>query len=198
MSDAGARTEDAREIDRDTAGSNPDLPDKVVVPCRGCRESIDTEYYSINGNAFCGRCRAAVESLTETPEDLPTLAKAALFGVGASIGGAALYFAVMAFAHLQIGIVAIVIGYLVGRAVRKGAGNRGGRRFQILAVVLTYASIALAYAPFTRAAPAERTRATSHSSGEVRPEGPAPLAPGGVAPLLRLSASWPLCPSSRL
>jgi hypothetical protein len=53
----------------------------------------------------------------------------------------------MAIAHLEIGIVAILIGYMVGYAVRKGAGGRGGRRFQILAVALTYASVALAYAP---------------------------------------------------
>jgi hypothetical protein len=36
---------------------------------------------------------------------------------------------------------------MVGYAVRKGAGGRGGRRFQILAVVLTYWSVGLAYTP---------------------------------------------------
>src|SRR5258707_5564406 len=36
---------------------------------------------------------------------------------------------------------------MVGYAVRKGARGRGGRRFQVLAAALTYASVALAYAP---------------------------------------------------
>ena len=36
---------------------------------------------------------------------------------------------------------------MVGYAVHKGAGSRGARRFQVLAVALTYLSIALAYAP---------------------------------------------------
>ena len=44
----------------------------------------------------------------------------------------------------EIGIVAIGIGYLVGKAVRKGAGGFGGTRYQVLAVFLTYAAIALA------------------------------------------------------
>jgi hypothetical protein len=36
---------------------------------------------------------------------------------------------------------------MVGWAVRKGADGRGGLRFQILAVVLTYWAVGLAYAP---------------------------------------------------
>jgi hypothetical protein len=65
---------------------------------------------------------------------------------------------VIAIANLEIGIVAILIGYMVGYSVRKGAGGRGGRRFQIVAVALTDASVALAYAPlaFQQAIEADR------------------------------------------
>jgi hypothetical protein len=75
------------------------------------------------------------------------LITAGAFGLGAGIVGAAIYYAVIAIANLEIGIVAILIGYMVGYAVRKGARGRGGRRFQVLAVALTYASVALAYTP---------------------------------------------------
>ena len=60
---------------------------------------------------------------------------------------AAIYFAVIALAHLEIGIVAILIGYMVGYAIRKGARGRGGLRFQVMAVALTYLSVAIAYTP---------------------------------------------------
>src|SRR5205823_766631 len=73
---------------------------------------------------------------------------------GAGIAGAIVYYAVMAIAHLEIGIIAVLIGYMVGYAIRKGARGRGGRRFQILAVALTYASIALAYTPLALNQPA--------------------------------------------
>jgi hypothetical protein len=36
---------------------------------------------------------------------------------------------------------------MVGWAVRRGAGGRGGRRFQVLAIALTYGAVALAYTP---------------------------------------------------
>src|SRR5207237_4415003 len=83
----------------------------------------------------------------ETPGVITPLLVASLFGLGAGIVGAAIYYAVIALANLEIGIVAILIGYMVGYAVRRGAGGRGGRRFQALAVALTYLSIAFAYAP---------------------------------------------------
>ena len=68
----------------------------------------------------CARCRDAVEAAAETPRDAGALITAGLFGVGAAVAGAVLYYAVMAIAHLEIGIVAILIGYMVGYAVRKG------------------------------------------------------------------------------
>ena len=138
-------------------------PSKLAVSCAGCQSSIETEYYDINGNIFCNTCRAAVESAAETPQGIAPLVIAGLFGLGAGIVGAAIYYAVIAIAHLEIGIVAILIGYMVGYAVRKGARGRGGRRFQVLAVALTYASIALAYTPlvFKQAIDADREARTA-------------------------------------
>ncbi len=59
----------------------------------------------------------------------------------------AVWFAIRRFAHLQIGLVAIAVGYMIGKAVRKGSGGRGGRGYQVLAVVLTYCCIAANYMP---------------------------------------------------
>jgi len=73
--------------------------------------------------------------------------KAGLFGLGAAIVGAILYYAVVAITDFEIGIVAIAIGYIVGYAVRRGASGHGGRRFQVLALALTYWSVGLAYMP---------------------------------------------------
>jgi hypothetical protein len=75
------------------------------------------------------------------------MVRAGLFGFGAAILGAVLYYAVIAIANLEIGIVAIAIGYMVGYGVRMGTGGRGGRRFQVLGVLLTYWAVGLAYTP---------------------------------------------------
>jgi len=124
-----------------------DAPPSPVVTCAGCKLRIETQYYDVNGSALCGTCRAAVAAAARTPEGMLPLLKAAGLGAGAGVAGAAIYYAVIAIAHLEIGIVAILIGYMVGYSVRKGVQGRGGRRFQVLAAVLTYLSVALAYAP---------------------------------------------------
>jgi hypothetical protein len=100
------------------------------------------------------------------PRGLGTLALAAVFGIGAAIAGAALYYAVIAITNFEIGLVAIAIGYMVGYAVRKGAGG-GGRRFQILAILLTYWAVGLAYVPLAfRDSPASsRSQAPTEQAG---------------------------------
>ncbi len=129
----------------ETATSIP--PERLAVVCEACQTAIETEYYHANGATCCSRCRSTFESVAETPRGIAPLVKAGALGLGAGIVGAVIYYAVIAITRLEIGIVAILIGYMVGRAVRAGARGRGGLRFQILAVVLTYVSVALAYTP---------------------------------------------------
>jgi hypothetical protein len=132
-----------RVVVADAAGAQP----HTGITCSVCHLAIPTEYYTVNGHVVCAHCRENIEDAVETPRGAGTLLVAALFGLGAGLAGAFIYFAVIYFANLEIGIVAILIGYMVGYAVRKGARGRGGLRFQILAIALTYGSIAMAYAP---------------------------------------------------
>ena len=124
-----------------------ETPASPAVTCAVCGKSVDREYYHANGKPICDSCRQVVTAATATPRSVGKLVVAGVFGLGAAIAGAAIYYAVIAIANLEIGIVAILIGYMVGWAVRKGAGGGGGRRFQILAVVLTYWAVGLAYTP---------------------------------------------------
>src|SRR5712691_4213710 len=122
-------------------------PSTLAVICAVCQTPIETEYFDVNRSVLCSRCRTVAESAAETPQGIVPLMTAGVYGLVAGVLGAGIYYAVIAIAHLEIGIVAILIGYMVGYAVRKGARGRGGRRFQVLAVALTYASVALAYTP---------------------------------------------------
>ena len=118
------------------------------VTCVACEQPITYEYFDVNGKSVCATCRSALESHVETPPGSGAFIRATLLGLIAAVLGAVLYYGVIAIAKLEIGIVAIAIGYMVGYAVRMGTGGRGGRRFQILAVVLTYWAVGLAYTPF--------------------------------------------------
>jgi hypothetical protein len=115
------------------------------VTCVGCERPLDRDYFDVNGQVTCQTCSEAFARHAETPRGPGALGRAGLFGFVAALLGAALYFAVIAITHLEVGLVAIAIGYMVGYAVRRGTHGRGGRRFQILALVLTYWSVGLAY-----------------------------------------------------
>ena len=142
------------QLDRAVRASDALASATVAVTCELCRRAVDTEYYQINEKTVCPSCRRAVESAAETPRGAAPFASALALGILAAIAGAFIYYEVIAILDVEIGIVAILIGYIVGYAVRRGAGSRGGRRFQIMAIALTYASVSLAYAPlaFTQSA----------------------------------------------
>jgi transcriptional regulator with XRE-family HTH domain len=170
----------------------PQLPaGGVAVACSACQTAIDTEYFDVNGCVLCDRCRAVAESATETPTGIEPFIVASVLGLGAALAGAIIYYAVIAIANLQIGYIAILIGYMVGYAVRKGARGRGGRRFQLLAVALTYFAICLAYTPVVvkqiTQANREATRTAATAGAAATPTAiPKPTAPRLLWSLLAL------------
>jgi hypothetical protein len=190
------------QFDRVSSGPTSSAPaSTLAATCVACQTSIETEYYAVNGHVLCDRCRAAAESTAETPRGIVPFLTAGAFGLGAGIVGAVIYYAVMAIANLEIGIVAILIGYMVGYSVRKGARGRGGRRFQVLAVALTYASIALAYTPIAvkqamdDERSAQKTAATSSNSSAAAPTDSgrtATTTPGGGLSLMEFAVMFGL------
>jgi hypothetical protein len=142
--DNTAAKSDALQFDRALSAN---APSSAGVTCANCKAAITTEYFHVGGHTVCARCRNVIEASVATPRGVGPLLKAGGFGIGAAIAGAIVYYGVIAITNFEIGIVAILIGYMVGYMVRKGAGGRGGRRFQILALVLTYWAVGLAYSP---------------------------------------------------
>ncbi len=121
------------------AGSAPDH-------CSFCKQMIADQYYRVNGAMACGSC--ADRAQRELPAESPaTYARACLFGVVAAIAGLILYAAVGIITGWIIGFVSLAVGYLVGKAMMKGSNGMGGRRYQITAVVLTYAAVSMAAIP---------------------------------------------------
>jgi hypothetical protein len=133
------------------------------ITCSRCSAAITTYYYHLDGETVCASCKQTAERSGATQKSGGAFLRAGVLGFGAALLGAAIYYAVIAITNLEIGLVAILIGFLVGAAVRKGARGGGGRRYQIMAVALTYFSVGLAYSPlaFKGFAEGARTRADS-------------------------------------
>ena len=131
------------ELRFDTVEAAPAIP-----ACARCSREIASEYHEVNGAIICPDCRAQLEAAAESGSGAGRLSRAAVFGLVGAIAGAALYYAILAITGYEIGLVAIAVGWLVGRAVQLGSGHRGGRACQVLAVLLTYLAIVSTYIPF--------------------------------------------------
>jgi hypothetical protein len=117
------------------------------LACAFCRRPIDKQYWQINKRAACAECRGQVQREVEGSMSRARFLGALQYGVLAAAAGSVGWIVISKLTGYEIGIVAIGIGYLVGKAVRKGAGGFGGRRYQVLAMLLTYSAIALASLP---------------------------------------------------
>jgi hypothetical protein len=109
--------------------------------CLACHQPIMDEYYEINQRVLCPQCRLGVKASFRGGSRPARFLKATAFGSVAAAVGAVLYYGFVRITHWNLGLISIVLGIMVGTAVRKGTGNRGGRLYQLLAVFLTYSSI---------------------------------------------------------
>lgn len=78
------------------------------------------------------------------------LIQGAACGLGAAIAAALIWFSIVYVTNYEIGWIAILIGVLVGFAVVNGSGRCHGRQLQLISVVLTLFSMALAEYLITR------------------------------------------------
>ena len=113
--------------------------------CAGCQTRLATEYHELNGHVVCAVCRAKEEALHTSDQQWSRFITSAVYGFGAALAGALLYWSFVKLTGIEFGLMAIAVGWLVGKAVMKGSNIRGGRRYQYLAVALTYFSITLSY-----------------------------------------------------
>jgi hypothetical protein len=119
----------------------------VALACASCAKPIQVEYYQVGESISCDRCRRQMEFERTNGSAVVRFVKAGLFGLVAAGVGAGLYYAVRALTGYEFGLIAVVVGLLVGGGVRMGSGHRGGVPYQALAMFLTYGSIVGTYVP---------------------------------------------------
>ena len=113
------------DLQFDRAEFTAGVPEAVV--CTACGTPINDRYFEAGGKVVCATCREAVERMFRGGPGLGRAFKALAFGTAAAAAGACLYYGIMKITGLNIGLVAVVVGLMVGRAVKSGSGHRGGR-----------------------------------------------------------------------
>jgi hypothetical protein len=140
--------------------STAEYSESSISHCAACKQPITGRYYSVNAKTACESC---VQQLKRRfPADSHSAyMRALLFGVGGAIIGMILYAAFTIVTGLYIGYVSLAVGWLVGKAIMLGSNGIGGRRYQIAAVILTYAAVSIAAVPI---AVSYRMKEKAHSS----------------------------------
>ena len=180
----------------EAAGTQPAGP-----VCALCQKPITTYYYEAGGQVVCSSCKNKVQASNVRGVAASGFLRATLFGLGGAAAGAAVYYAVLATTGYEVGLIAILVGFMVGYAVRLGARGQGGRRYQIVALTLTYLAIGSTYVPLVmREFPSSQT-AAADSTGAAGDSGTADTVTAAVGPvgmlvglagLVALAAAMPI------
>lgn len=149
--------------------------------CRICGGAISGEYFRINNQMACGKC--AGEARDGQPKDShAAFARGLMLGIGAAILGMILYATFTIVTGFYVGYIALGVGWLVATAMMKGSNRMGGRRYQVTAVLLTYAAISMAAIPIgisyyfkhNKAADKQQQTATTQDSASTDDSGASP------------------------
>jgi hypothetical protein len=114
--------------------------------CKSCKRAIGENYYRINGMLACQSCAEQVRE--QVPKDShAAFVRSIIFGFGAAIAGFVLFAGFVIVTRISLGYIALAVGWLIAKAMKKGSGGVGGQRYQIVAAALTYAAVAIARIP---------------------------------------------------
>jgi hypothetical protein len=91
--------------------------------CHACWRAFTGPYFWVNGAKVCSPCGVAIQASQRAPRPHLFL-KAFFWGVGAALAGTIHYATVTIITGIQVALISILIGYLVGKAfamVARGA-----------------------------------------------------------------------------
>jgi hypothetical protein len=146
-------------------------PTNPGLTCAACRRSFTGPYYQINGAQACADCASKIQA--QIPKDShAAFVRALVFGIAGAVVGFALYVIFALVTGLVIGWVSLAVGFIVGKGMHLGSRGVGGRRYQLVAVLLTYLAVSMAAVPIAIHQLRQQHQAQAQSSGTAAPEGP--------------------------
>jgi predicted lipid-binding transport protein (Tim44 family) len=134
--------------------------------CRICSQPVGATYYRVNGALSCSNC--AAQAKAASPGDSHSnFMRGLLFGIGGAILGLIVYSTFSIATGIEIGYVSLAVGFIVGKAVKMGSNGLGGSRYQIAAVILTYAAVSMAAVPIAISQDIKQDHARRAASAQI-------------------------------
>ena len=111
--------------------------------CSDCRAPMRAHYWALDTRPVCAKCRPQYAGRIAQGSGPGAFRRALAYGMGAALAGALVIALLVATIHAGRILVAIGIGWMVGKAINKATGDWYDRRYQIMAAVLTYFAVGL-------------------------------------------------------
>src|SRR5262245_56758581 len=96
--------------------------------CVVCQNPLHGTYFRLNGNTVCSSCAEKAKYDYQLHQaQSGWLGRAVLFGLGAAVAGAIIYGLIAVVSGYEFALIAIFIGWMVGKAMVRGSRGKGGR-----------------------------------------------------------------------
>jgi len=117
------------------------------ISCSLCSAAVDADAAALaGGRPLCASCAAQIERELAAERAPGGRLPALLLGLAGALVGAAVWAGICVTADVEVGYVAILVGFLAGQGVKRGAGRRRSQGLQLMAAAL--ASVGLASAKY--------------------------------------------------
>jgi hypothetical protein len=147
------------------------------ITCHVCTQSIPHRYWQFAGQPTCETCRDGVLRAVADAGTSGAFGRAALRAGLVALACGVGYAIFVGVTNIELALLTIGIGFLVGNAVQKVTRGFGTRRYQVLAVALTYLAVTMGYAvPVVRGLRQAATHETRDHSA------PPPATSGSIPP----------------
>lgn len=113
--------------------------------CSFCQQPVGETFYQVQGFDACPSCAESRIAGQNLPD--PGFLRPFAYGSAAALGGLIAWSTISIMTGWEIGIIAIGVGWGVGTAIRKGTNGYTAKKYQILAVLLTYLAISGSFLP---------------------------------------------------
>jgi hypothetical protein len=112
--------------------------------CAWCTRGLNGSYFDVQNNRVCATCAERARRIS--PEDTrAAFLRSVLFGsLAAAMVGMAYFSLFRMTGGSWMIFVSIGVGYVIGKAMRMGSNGAGGRRYQVMAALLTYIAVVVA------------------------------------------------------
>jgi hypothetical protein len=120
-----------------------DDPRSSTIVCRLCDSAPGASYYSLNGHNVCPTCLDGARAGQKKSSFLKALA----LGIAAGAVGAVVYYGIRLATGYDLALITILLGSIVGVAVRRGAGGSQSALYRVMAVAIAWIAMSSTYVP---------------------------------------------------